>query len=221
MIAEGQAFAETVRKGCVENGIDYSKTWDAAVSSFNAMNRKAYMEGVTDIDDAIAQYETEENPKRKQQLEKYIRKEYLRQNYKPTEQAEASQWAQDFVDGIETPKDKIKIYDKLKTVQDILGDMRMSQLAKELKPLKDEHYRIKTEESKDSLKNFEEQNKKILDAIRVFEDARRKINKEKNKLQDSSKLKNQTQDDLENLDINNEKTMIYIRQIRNRVLDEE
>lgn len=210
-----------VYEACVKNGLDADKILDATINMIKATARQEMIDGIEDVSGACKMFDEIEDPTKRKQLKNYIEKMMSAQDWHQIRKDEVVRKAEEIINGENVDASNVKMYDKLQTSDDVIGDWKLKKALSGLKQWKDEYNRIKFEESGKAAEAYKKEHKKIFDKIKDIEDARRKINKEKNKLQDPSKLKNQTQDDLENLDINNEKTMIYIRQIRNRVLDEE
>lgn len=125
ILADDADMVEAVYKSCVMNGIDPDAQLKIAMQQVDQDIKKEQMDGVKDLDDAIRQFDKEKNVVRKRELEKFIKKQMLGQNLKPTEKAQFVQNAIDAVKGNDVDEDSSLEYDKLKTVDDLMMDERI------------------------------------------------------------------------------------------------
>jgi hypothetical protein len=137
-------FCDKVYDACVKNGLHADELLDVAIKQIEVDAKRAMVEGVEDLSDAVAQHDKETNPVRKQLLANYIKKQMSAQDYEEITKEEMREKAYLAINGGVSDKN-IKLYDKLRNSNDVIEDWRITKGKAGLKKYVDDLKALKEE----------------------------------------------------------------------------
>ena len=150
-----------VYAACVLNGLDAEKLYKAAESKVDAEQKEISMKGVKDVVDAEMQYQEEKDPKRKAQLQNYLKKQYTAGYRKQIEQQDMLDRFKSYLDGTDGGEEKNQYYLMESTVEDLRGDVQMTARKSRLKKINDEWQKMVKNGDSNADKYYDEHAKDI------------------------------------------------------------
>lgn len=197
-------YVGKVYDGCVMNNLNAEELLTVATKEIEAVARKEMIEGVENLNDAMIQYDTEQDPKRKLQLNKFIKKQLSAQNYTQIERAEAIELAVSALKGADINENKA--YISLSKADDVRDEWRISKAKAGLKRYADKYKGLTETDYKQSV-DYYNLHKREIDMYRYLSRAGTTISHLKRGLVD----KNQNS--------NNDSIMVLIRNVRKNALE--
>lgn len=179
---DDKAYAKVVMDACKMNGLNGEQLLETAYKVLEAEGRKNMLEGVENLDDAIAQYDVEKNPARRKQLKNYIIRQVSYSDIRMISNEQAVEEAWEVLMNAGSTERRDDKYNALNTSEDVLQDWRLSQAITRLKKYNSEYNRKKTYETAEAYYN---EHKAELDKYDELIYARRYINELKSLLGNS------------------------------------
>jgi hypothetical protein len=125
-IASGDyEFCMEVYKACVMNGVNADKMLDQAIKQIELEDKKAMIEGVEDLQDALNQFDNEANQIRKTILASYIKKQMSAQDFDQISREEISEKIKSYIAGV--GEEKENLYMQYVNQEDLVEDFRITK----------------------------------------------------------------------------------------------